>query len=90
MMERDRTEGLRAPVRLRPTAEPDSRGLVPGISVGVIAEAGMDGRNKSGHDERGRSGMAQGGRSDMAEGSGPETPRAPKPPAESRPASPDG
>ena len=34
--------------------------------------------------------MEQGGRSDMAEGSGPETPRAPKPPAESRPASPDG
>ena len=33
MMERDRTEGLRAPVRLRPTAEPDSRGLVPGISL---------------------------------------------------------
>ena len=35
MMERDRTEGPWAPVRLRPTAEPDSSGLVPGIHAAV-------------------------------------------------------
>ena len=34
--------------------------------------------------------LPKGGRSNMAEGSGPETPRAPKPPADSRPASPNG
>ena len=28
-------------------------GLVPGISVGAIAEAEVDARNKSGHDDEG-------------------------------------
>ena len=35
-------------------------GLVPGISIGAIAAAEMDARNKSGHDGRGRSGMTEG------------------------------
>ena len=46
----------------RPPPKPSSRharpyivmpGLVPGISIGAMAAAGMDARNKSGHDEKG-------------------------------------
>ena len=41
MMERGRTEGPWAPVRLRPTAEPDSHGLVPAIHS--LQHGGMSG-----------------------------------------------
>ena len=34
--------------------KPDSSGLVPGISLGAVAMAEVDGRNKSGHDGGGQ------------------------------------
>ena len=44
-------------------------GLVPGISIGTVAAAEMDARNKSGHDEGAHPGMTEepveGGRSGM-------------------------
>ena len=42
-------------------------GLVPGISIGAMAAAEMDARNKSGHDGGGRSGMTEGAHPGLTE-----------------------
>ena len=44
---------VRRPMRSCLNALSVMPGLVPGISVGAIAEAEVDGRNKSGHDDIG-------------------------------------